>query len=132
MTLLAEIQAKCTAEMLANRDDGAIAALVSVGRIKRIKTEVGVGTFLSEFNGLGGDFLNTLESMGASNANIKWTMVLINAGRLDLGNAYLQTQMDALAVALPIYAQGIANMQALGFVDDPVSATQIAQALEGL
>ena len=46
MTLLAEIQAKCDAALLASRDFEAIAAAVSAGRTKPNSKEIGNGTIL--------------------------------------------------------------------------------------
>ncbi len=45
-TLLEEIQAKCSPELLATRDHDAIAAQVNIGRIRPSSLEIGNGTVL--------------------------------------------------------------------------------------
>lgn len=47
MTLLDEITAKCSPELIASGNTVAIAAAVSAGRTKPVKTAIGAGTIMS-------------------------------------------------------------------------------------
>lgn len=119
---------------LQNRDDGAIAAALSVGRKKLQHTEIGVGTILAAFggNGLGGQFLDALESAGQANRDIHWLLQgTILRGVLDVGNAATRAGMQGLAAAMPPFAAGIDALLAMGEVDDVVTAQDVAKALEG-
>lgn len=120
MTLRDEILALDPA-LLASRDDGAIAAAVSVGRTKVISRQIGIGTILATLGEAGGPFLDGLEAIGQTNRNVYWTMVLIKAGTLDIGMDATRAQVSALASANPAVADACAALLSLALVPDPVT-----------
>ena len=127
MSLLAEIQAKCSAEMLANRDDGAIATLVSVGRTKASGKEIGAGTILETIGFAGGNaFLDVIDNV----ADFRHVKRLVQDGRLIISSPLV---MGTIASMVPtvLSEESAAALLALAVVPDPVSASQIAHALEG-
>lgn len=133
MTLLEEIQAVCTPTELANRDDGAIAAKVSAGRTRIEQRLGGVGAVMGALGPeAGAQLLNTLEGMSATVPAIKWALVLIRNGSLDFGNQDARAQIDALASQNVMTADQAAALKALAVVDAPVSANDVAKALEGM
>lgn len=120
---------------LQNRDDGAIAAALSVGRKKLVHTEVGVGTILAAFGGqgVGGQFLDALEAMGQTNRDIHWLLQgTILRGVLDVGNPATRAGLQQLAGALPTFATGLTVLLAMGETDDVITAQDVARALEGV
>lgn len=128
MTLLEEILA--TGFNLAERDDGAIAAAVSAGRIKVVKYLGGIGTVLETLGPVdGAALLDQLEAVAATNSAVKWALVLVNRGELDFGSTAVRDMIDLLfGVSAPEVA---AKLKALAVVPDLVSAQQVSQALEG-
>lgn len=112
-----------------NRNDVALAALVSVGRTKVMPTEIGVGTILATLAGSGGVFLDTLVQVGESNRDVYWTMDLIRQGRLRIDMPATRAGMQALAQAVPALADGIAALLQLGVAPDPVPVLDVSRAL---
>ena len=112
-----------------NRNDVALAALVSVGRAKPVPTEIGVGTILASMAGSGGVFLDTLAAVGEQNRDVHWTMDLIRQGRLRIDMPATRAGMQALAQAVPQLADGIAALLTLGVTNDPVPVGDVSRAL---
>lgn len=131
MTLLQRIQTECP-ELIAARNEAAIAAVLSVGKTKLVHMTIGIGTVLSTLGASGGPFLDGMVSMGASDSNVKWAMKLLETGEFNIGSAAAQAQMGAIAVAVPSLATQIGLLLALAVVPDPVSAHDVAVALEGV
>lgn len=126
MTLLQEIQA---GEFdLSNRDDGAIAAALSVGRKKVVKTLGGIGMVMETLGPANGAaLLDSLEAMAATNSAVKWAFVLINRGELDFGSPATRAMIEQL-----VPPDAAAALKAIAEQPDTISAQQVAQALEGL
>ena len=125
MTLLEELQAKCSAQLLASRDHDAIAATVNVGRTKVQTTLGGIGTVLETLGPIdGAALLDSLEAMAATNSAVKWAFVLINRGELDFGSAATRAMIDMLVPG----AAGDA-LKAVAEKPDPLSASRIANIL---
>ena len=127
MTLLEEIQAKCSFEMLANRDDGAIATLLSIGRTKLRKTNIGEGGIIAAI----GDLTAANNFLDAVNAVAEYRHIkkVISRGDFDMGDLMSQAGVQAMVPAVLTQMQAD-NLKALGLVHDPVSAQQVSQALE--
>lgn len=133
MTLLAQIRAlPDSAALITARDEAVIANLLSVGKTKLVRMEIGIGTVLSTLGTAGGPFLDGMVTMGASDSNVKWAMRLLETGEFNIGSAAAQAQMGAIATAVPSLAAPIALLLALAVVPDPVSAHAVAVALEGV
>lgn len=117
------------APLLAARDDVAMAAHLSIGRTRIVPTQTGIGTILAVMAPDGGDFLNTIEALGATDGNCKWTLRLIEAGRLDLGNPTTRAQFQIFGMFHPAQAAPITALLAEGIVADPVDVGALSDAL---
>jgi hypothetical protein len=127
VTLLSEIQSKCSAELIASRNHDAIAAAVNVGRTKVVQTLGGIGTVLETLGpDAGAALLDTLETIAITNSAVKWAFVLINRGELDFGSAATRAMIDLL-----IPGTAGAALKAVAEVADPVTAQQVSDALGG-
>lgn len=127
MTLLAEIHAKATAEQIAARDHDAIAAAVNVGRKRRNKREIGNGTILETLGLAAG---NALLDVINSAPDFRHVKPLVEQGRLVISSPLVQATVDSLVPSVLTQAQADA-LKALGWEDDPVTAVQVAAALDG-
>ena len=126
MTLLAEIQAKCGPALLASRDFDAIAAFVSAGRTKPSTREIGNGTILEV---LGLETGNALLDVINNVPDFRHVKPLVEQGRLTVGSPLVQSTVQAL-VPMGVLAQPQADaLCALGLDPDPVTASQVNQAL---
>jgi hypothetical protein len=131
MTLLEEIRAAFPGLTPETRDDGAIAAALSVGRTKIQSRMIGIGTILATLGDAGGAFLDGLVAMGAADRSVYWTMELIKAGTLDVGMQATRDKATAIAEANPTIAPAVQALLALGVVPDTVSPQGVSKALEG-
>ena len=86
-----------------NRNDVAIAAILSAGRTRPVPTEIGIGTVLAKLGEGGGAFLDALERVGQQDANVKWSMVLIRDGRFRIDMTESRAAMQALANQISYY-----------------------------
>lgn len=127
-TLLEEIQAKCSQELIDSRDFDAIAAAVNVGRTRVAQREVGKGTIL-EVLGLsaGNAFLDIIDG----NSDFRHVKGLVAEGRLRIDSALVQATIDSFVAVAVLTAEQGAALKALGVTADPVTAAQCAQALDG-
>lgn len=127
-----EILARVPASLLANRDDGAIAQLVSEGRTQVISIAGGVGTVLRELGpARGGEVLTALESLGASMPAARWALELLRSANADFGGSETREFIDQLMAGGLLTADEGAKLKAVAVVPAPVTATQVAAALEG-
>lgn len=125
MTLLSEITAKCSPELIASQDHQAIADAVNVGRTKIASRIGGVGTIMDTLGPDGGAaLLDALEAMGATDSKVKWGMRLINAGNFDFGLTSSRSMISAL---IPSPAKEA--MLAISEVPDPISEFDVRCAL---
>ena len=115
-----------------NRDDPAIAAHLSVGRTKIVPTQTGIGTILAVMAPDGGDFLNNIETLGVTDSNCKWTLRLIEAGRLDLGNPVTRAQFLIFGMFHPEAATPIAALLGVAEVADPINCTELSDVQNAL
>lgn len=126
MSLLAEIQAKCSPELIASRNYDAIAAAVNVGRTKIVSRLGGIGLVLETLGPTdGAALLDALEAQAASVPALKWAFVLINRGELDFGSPATRAMIDVLVPG----AVGEA-LKAVAVQADPVTAIEVATALD--
>lgn len=115
--------------LLAVRNDVAIAAHLSVGRTRIVPTQTGIGTILAVMAPDGGDFLNAIETIGATDSNCKWVLRLIEAGRLDLGNPVTRAQFQIFGMFHPSQVAPITALLAEGVVADPVDVGALSDAI---
>lgn len=128
MTLLEEIQAKCTPELIASREHGQIAAVVSEGRTELRERMIGIGTVLKYLGPINGAaLLDQMEALKASNPAIKWGWYLLERGELDVALDSTRAMLDGL---LP--AEAAAALKALAGFPAPVSTQDVIRAMEGM
>lgn len=113
---------------LLDRNDGAIAAALSVGRTRIVPTEIGKGRILET---LGLDAGNALLDVIDGAPEFRHVKHLVANGWLDIGSPIVRAAVDGLVPSVLTQAQADA-LKSLAVVADPVSAQQVAAALEGL
>ena len=115
--------------LLPERNDVAIAAILSTGRVKTQPTLIGIGTVLAVMAHSGGEFLNALESMGATDANVKWALKMIEQQTFDVGHAVTRAQLDSFAGASPEMAAAVGALLDVAEVADPINYNAVSDAL---
>lgn len=130
MTLLDEIKAKCSPELLASRDSDAIAALVSVGRTSIVPSLGGIGAVMETLGAVDGPVvLDALDSLKATLPAVKWGWVLLERGELDFGSVVTRQLIDGLVMGgVMTEAQGLA-IKSLAEQPDPVSEFDVRKAI---
>ncbi len=118
------------ASHLAIRNDVAIAALLSAGRVQLESHPIGHGTILEMMPAHGGEFIDTLESIGTQNRNVYWGIQPLNRGAFDLGLQASQDKLNWLKTSIvPQFADEITALQALGYAPAPLSIDFVSRAL---
>lgn len=115
--------------LLPERNDVAIAAILSTGRVKTQPTPIGIGTVLAVMAPSGGEFLNALEGMGATDANVKWALKMIEQGTFDVGHPVTRAQLEEFAVTAPSMSGAIAALLAVAEAPDPIQVGAVSDAL---
>jgi len=125
MTLLDEIKSR--GFDLVHRDDGAIAAALSVGRTK-VQTTLGGAGIVMETLGptAGAALLDQIQALSTTNSAVKWAFVLINRAELDFGSPATRAMIDSL---VPEPAR--TALKNIAVVPEIITAQQVAKALEG-
>ena len=126
MITLSEIQATG----LPLDEHGAIAAALSVGRTKVASTPIGIGTILAVMAPYGGEFLNALETQGATNSNVKWALEMIKQATFDVGHPVTRAQLQDFADNTPALADGITALLAVALQPDLVTVQDVIKGLE--
>jgi len=115
--------------LLPERNDVTIAAILSTGRVKTQPTPIGIGTVLAVMAPSGGEFLNALEAMGVSDANVKWALKMIEQGTFDVGHPVTRAQLLDFAGKAPAMSGAIAALLAVAEAPDPISFNTVSDAL---
>lgn len=127
MSLLDEINAKCSEELIASRDYDSIAAEVNVGRVKPSTREIGNGTILEVLGLQAGnallDVINTVP-------DFRHVKPLVEQGRLTIASPLVQATVQSMVPSVLTQSQADA-LCALGFEPDPVTATRVASVMTG-
>jgi hypothetical protein len=113
---------------LQNRDDGAIAAALSVGRTKIVPTEIGKGRILATLGLATGNALLDVIDTAPDFRHVKQ---LVENGWLDIGSDLSRASLDALVPAVLTQVEAD-TLKALAEVPDPVTPQDVAKALEGV
>ena len=127
-TLLEEIQNKCSPELILSRDHQAIADVVNVDRTKPSTTEIGNGTILEV---LGLTLGTTVLDIIHATPSYKYVVPLLEQGRLKIGSSVAQTAVQAFVTGGVLDQAQADSLKILGVVDNPISALQVANALDG-
>lgn len=110
--------------LLDTKDTTAIAAALPPH--SRIESRpIGIGTVLSEMAPIGGDFLNALEAMSTTDANVKWALKMVEQGTFDVGHPVTRAQLQAFADAQPALADGITALLSVAEVVEPVTEYEV-------
>ena len=121
--------------LLAERDDVAIAAALSIGRTRMQSTFIGVGTIievLAAHGSSGGEFMDALVVVGQTNRDAYWAMSLLRAGTFDLSKTASQVQIAGLAESLPDHAAGLIALAGMANAPDPIHYIAVSNALNGV
>ena len=111
------------------RNDVAIAAVLSVGRVRVEPKRVGIGTILATMRPNGGAFLDALEQLAATDSNVKWTLRLIEQSNFDIGLPATREELTAFAAGHPALAANIAALLAVAEISDPIHYNAVSDAL---
>ena len=106
----------------------AIADSLSAGRTRLVPTEVGAGTVLEV---LGMSTGNALLDVIANVADFRHVKPLVEQGRLRLDSALVIATMQSLVGTVLTQAQADA-LKARATVPDPITHTQVGEALKGI
>lgn len=129
MTLLEQIQSLDPA-LVSSRDDAAIAAALSVGRVKVQPKIGGIGLVLETLGpDNGAELLDSLQVMSATIPALKWAWYLIERGELDFGSPATRGMIDVLVDNGAINESVGAALKAVAEVPDPVSVYDVQVAL---
>lgn len=133
MSLLHEIKAKCSPELLASKQHGEIAAKVSEGRT-RIATRLGgIGVVMETLGPVDGPaLLDALEMLKASNPAVKWAWYLIERGELDFGSPGARGMIDMIEGGGLIGKEAAQALRNIAVFPAPVSVQEVVQAMEGV
>lgn len=123
--LLDEIKNKCSPELISSRDYSGIAAKVSEGRVKVVKTLGGIGAVMEKLGTeQGAMVLDSLDAQKGNNPGLRWGWYLLEKGELDFGSPVTRNMIDSLfPVELATVLKSIAD------VPDEVDEFQVRQAL---
>jgi hypothetical protein len=125
MITLADIQATG----LPLDDHGAIAEALSVGRTKRVTTEIGNGKILETIGlAAGNALLDAIHNI----PDFKYVVPLLEQGRLDISSDVSRAALDMLALGGACSQDDADKLKALAVVPDPVTSQEVTKALEGV
>jgi hypothetical protein len=113
-TLLDEIRAKCPPELIASKEHGEIARIVSIGRTRPSSREIGNGTIL--------------EVLGLAAGNVK---PLVEQGRLIVGSPLVAQSLGAFVAGNVITQADADKLLAIAVEPAPVSVGEVVKAMEG-
>lgn len=102
-------------------------------RTKLCNTAIGVGTILGAFQGLGGQFMDTLVTIGQTNRDVHWLIEgTIKNGVLNMGDPATRAGIQGLIAqsSMASFVPGMQALLALGVAPDPVSHTQVGEAIK--
>jgi hypothetical protein len=127
MTLLEEINSKCSPELIASKDYQALADIVNTGRQRLSNMDIGNGWVLET---LGLTVGNALLDAIHANPEFRHVKVLLDQSRLNISSPLVQATLDAFVPSVLTQAQAD-SLKALGYVPDLVSPATIYSALTG-
>lgn len=129
MTLRDEILAKCSLALIASRDEAAIAAVISVGRTRPSTREIGDGAILETLGVVAANaFLDVINTA----SDYRYVKRLVQDGTLHIGKPLVQASVQAMVLDGVLTQVQADALCALGVEPDPVTAHEVAQALEGM
>lgn len=128
MSLLDEIQAKCPPELIAAKEHGQIAALVSAGRTRPSAREIGNGTILET---IGLQYGNAMLDVIYNDANFRHVKPLLEQGRLIVGSPLVVQTINGMVAGGVIPSAAGDALLALTVEPAPVSVQEVIEVMEG-
>lgn len=126
--LIDEIRDKCPPELIAAKEHGQIAAIVSKGRTKPSTREIGNGTVLET---IGLDYGNAMLDVIYTDTRFRHVKPLLEQGRLIVGSPLVVATIASMVPA--VFPQVVADrLLALAVEPAPVSVQEVIQAMEGM
>lgn len=126
MSLIDEIKAKCPPELIAAKEHGQIAAIVSKDRTKPSTREIGNGTILET---IGLQYGNAMLDVIYSAPDFRHVKPLLEQGRLIVGSPLVVATIQSMVPA--VFPQVVADrLLALAVEPAPVSVQEVIQAME--
>lgn len=130
MTLLEEIQSKCTPELIASKEHGEIARVVSQGRTQpNTVKEIGHGSILEAIGITKGTAL--LDAIYAT-PSLKYVVPLLEQGRLKAASPLVAQACAGFVSVNIITSEEAAILVALGTMPAPVSVFDVVEAMKGI
>lgn len=129
MMLLDEIRAKCPPELIAAKEHGRIAAIVSAGRTRPSAREIGNGTILET---IGLQHGNAMLDVVYNDPQFRHVKPLLEQGRLIAGSPLVVQTIQGMEAAGVIPSAAGAALLALTVEPAPVSAQEVIKAMEGM
>ncbi|MBP6708417.1 MAG: hypothetical protein KA223_04610 [Candidatus Accumulibacter sp.] len=126
---LTAIEIAAIDSQLPERNDVAIAAVLSADRVRVEPRRVGIGTILATMRPNGGAFLDALEQLAATDSDVKWTLELIKQSNFDIGLQATREELTAFAADHPALAHNIAALLTVAEIDDPIHYNAVSDAL---
>lgn len=126
---LTEAELAALVPLVSIRNDVAIAALLSVGRVKHGPTQIGPGTIVAVMGAQGGAFLDELAALGETDRTVYWGMDPVRRGVFDLGVKPARDWIATLQRDMPQYATSLGWLLMLGVVPDPIPFALVSQKL---
>ena len=114
---------------LETRNDVAIAAILSKGRIKHGPTRIGSGTVVAVMNGRGGDFLDAVEELGKTNRDIYWGMDPVRRGEFDNSVPQARAWLETLKGLIPGFDTELSMLSMVGAIADPIPFERVSAKL---
>lgn len=136
MTLLEEIQSKCSAELIASRDDKAITAIVNTNRTKLGDRRITAASILAELpisgSVQGGVVLDKIEAAGTVIPACKWaSRLLLTEIGINVGDPNTQAMLDSLAANGVLTAAEANALKAMAIQPSLVTVAEVSKALNG-
>lgn len=129
MTLLEEIKSKCSEAVIAAKEHGQIAVIVSEGRTKPSTREIGNGTILETIGLTHG---NAMLDVIYNDANFRHVKPLLEQGRLIVGSPLVVQTINGMVAGGVIPSAAGAALLALTVEPAPVSVQEVIKAMEGM
>jgi hypothetical protein len=127
--LAAKVRANpACAQLIANRDCEAIAAIASIGRVRANMREIGNGTILEVLGIVAGNSLLDILLSTALDSPFRHVKPLIEQGRLLIGSGLVQATVQSFVPGVLTQAQADALCE-LGHDPHPYRASEIGEAL---
>lgn len=116
--------------IIGHRNDVAVAAILSTGRVKHSATQIGPGTILVAVGDpRGGQFLDAAEALGKLGRTVYWGLEPVRNGYLDLSVPAAVDLLTGLKAKMQDFADDIDKLLLVGVVPDPIHFNIVSDAL---